>query len=28
LGGVVGLGTHGYELALRGLVTALRGSGA
>jgi 3-dehydroquinate dehydratase II len=27
LGGVVGLGTHGYELALRGLVTALRGTG-
>ena len=28
MGGVVGLGTHGYELALRGLVAALRGSGA
>jgi len=28
MGGVVGLGTQGYELALRGLVTALRGSGA
>jgi 3-dehydroquinate dehydratase-2 len=27
-GGVVGLGTQGYELALRGLVTALRSSGA
>jgi 3-dehydroquinate dehydratase-2 len=25
LGGVVGLGTHGYELALRGLISALRG---
>ena len=28
MGGVVGLGTHGYELALRGLVRALRGSAA
>jgi 3-dehydroquinate dehydratase-2 len=28
LGGVVGLGAQGYELALRGLVTALRSSGA
>jgi 3-dehydroquinate dehydratase-2 len=28
LGGIVGLGTHGYELALRGLVSALRGGGA
>jgi 3-dehydroquinate dehydratase-2 len=28
MGGVVGLGTQGYELALRGLVTALRGGGA
>jgi 3-dehydroquinate dehydratase-2 len=28
LGGVVGLGTHGYELALRGLVSALQGRGA
>ena len=25
LGGVVGLGVHGYELALRGLVAALKG---
>jgi 3-dehydroquinate dehydratase len=25
LGGVVGLGVHGYELALRGLVSALQG---
>lgn len=25
LGGVVGLGVHGYELALRGLVATLRG---
>jgi 3-dehydroquinate dehydratase-2 len=24
IGSVVGLGTHGYELALRGLVAALR----
>jgi 3-dehydroquinate dehydratase-2 len=28
VGGVVGLGTHGYELALRGLVAKLQGSGA
>jgi 3-dehydroquinate dehydratase-2 len=28
MGGVVGLGTQGYELALRGLVTALRGPSA
>ncbi|MDB4884551.1 MAG: 3-dehydroquinate dehydratase [Gemmatimonadetes bacterium] len=28
LGGVVGLGTHGYELALRGLISALRGGSA
>jgi 3-dehydroquinate dehydratase-2 len=27
LGTVVGLGTHGYELALRGLVHTLRGRG-
>jgi 3-dehydroquinate dehydratase-2 len=27
MGGVVGLGTQGYELALRGLVAALRGGG-
>lgn len=28
LGGVVGLGVHGYELALRGLVAALKGRSA
>ena len=28
LGGVVGLGVHGYELALRGLVAALKGQSA
>jgi len=28
IGGVVGLGAHGYELALRGLVNSLRGAGA
>jgi 3-dehydroquinate dehydratase II len=28
IGGVVGLGAQGYELALRGLVTTLRGSAA
>lgn len=28
MGGVVGLGTQGYELALRGLVASLRGGGA
>ena len=28
LGGVVGLGVQGYELALRGLVTALKGQSA
>ena len=28
LGGVVGLGAHGYELALRGLVASLKGAGA
>ena len=28
LGGVVGLGVHGYELALRGLVAALKGQPA
>lgn len=28
IGGVVGLGVYGYELALRGLVTALNGSAA
>jgi 3-dehydroquinate dehydratase-2 len=28
LGGVVGLGVHGYELALRGLVAALKGQTA
>jgi 3-dehydroquinate dehydratase-2 len=28
LGGVVGLGTHGYELALRGLISALRAGSA
>ena len=28
LGGVVGLGTNGYELALRGLIAALRGGNA
>ena len=28
LGGVVGLGVHGYELALRGLVSALKGQSA
>jgi 3-dehydroquinate dehydratase len=26
IGGVVGLGVHGYELALRGLVSTLNGS--
>jgi 3-dehydroquinate dehydratase II len=28
IGGVVGLGVHGYELALRGLVASLRGDSA
>jgi 3-dehydroquinate dehydratase II len=28
IGGVVGLGVHGYELALRGLVASLRGDRA
>jgi 3-dehydroquinate dehydratase II len=28
LGGVVGLGVHGYELALRGLISSLRGDRA
>jgi 3-dehydroquinate dehydratase II len=28
LGGVVGLGVHGYELAMRGLISSLRGDRA